>query len=144
MTRYTDLPELSGVRLRTITSWYDGPLAGLAVHGDQTYWYQARPLEPADENNPGEYILYPLSHEELSAEVQRHEAFRELVGTHWDLGTHGQRVAGKVRNDKAAFDLYYKTYPPRREPYGDRPGIGRFRLADGALGPSRVTSTDAD
>src|SRR5258706_13714445 len=102
MTAFSDLPELAGVRLVTISNWFDGPLAGLAAYEGRTHWYEGRDPLSDDEGNAWEYVLYVLSASELTHELDRHEAFRQLVGTHWDLDDDGQRRGGEGRGDKAS------------------------------------------
>jgi hypothetical protein len=126
--QYNELPALSGVIVRTVANYYNGPLCGLAAFDGRLYWYNVRDFDFEDENTPWEYVLYDITEDEVAAEQERNEAFRAHVGTHEDLDETGRKIGGVLR-DQSGWSVFYDAYPPNERPtYKDRPQVGRFEI----------------
>jgi hypothetical protein len=63
-----DFPELDGVRLLWHADYWDGPLAGLARHNGQDYWFEVEVFDWDDPPAERRYLLYSLTEEELAEE----------------------------------------------------------------------------
>lgn len=119
------------VRLLWHTSYYDGPLEGMARYDGRHHWFALGPgSQEADARR--EFVLYPLTDAEITAEIEDHRLFRELVGAHCDYryDAHGRRHRAMARDlVSSSWESYGRRVadrPPRR--YRAREPVAAFLL----------------
>lgn len=126
------LPELrhpEDVRLLWHNGYWDGVLSGIASYMGRECWFGC----PDPARCHREYVVYPLTDQEIKTERHWHDLFRAHVGSHTDYtydesGRRSRPIASvKAR---ASWHLFYdaaKDRPPR-DNFTDREPIGVFSL----------------
>jgi hypothetical protein len=96
-----------------ISDYYDGPLAGVALHSARfcSYLLAEEEPEPWREGWYRRYWLIQLTPDQEDEERQWHDLFRAHVGTHWDhpVGTEPGRVKPREHHH-----LFYEPYSKRK------------------------------
>lgn len=124
-SRLTGLPELTGVRLRWFSDWYDGPVTGLATHDGREYWFVTVTDDEGEhwDFDPRVYVLHELTPAQLAEERLAHRSFAAL-----DLPgcLHTPRCPATPGDDDLAA-LYARWPPEREDAYLRAPAVGWCR-----------------
>ena len=127
-SRLTGLPELTGVRKLWFSDWYDGPITGIAAHGDREYWFVM--VTDDDEGgfwdfDPRVYILHRISLEQLAQAWDAHRGFA-AAGLPGCLHSPLCATTGVTNNDMLAA-LRDRWPPEDEDDYMNAPAVGWFR-----------------
>lgn len=103
------IPE-SEVRMLWHAGYWDGPLSGMCMVDGQHYWFQCAFESYRDRHR--KFWLLELPPDDLAAELERHELFRECVGRHHDY-VNNRRVCYYTPTGREKE--YHDRYPSSRE-----------------------------
>lgn len=80
------------VRIRWASSYWDGPLEGLAILDGREVWFSFAD-DSCDPKSTWSrrFWLVQLTPEQLSLELEQHAEFQRYVGTHFDYDNDGRR-----------------------------------------------------
>lgn len=108
-----EIPRLSGnndeIKLLWYLDYYDGELTGILEYKTQKcYFHMVNHIEE-DKKYYRLYAIVPLSDEEFSNELKRHELFRKHVGWHTDYLTDKCRIQPESEWHKF-YDVKFPDY----------------------------------
>jgi hypothetical protein len=113
-----DLPILSPrndyletVEMWSPSGWWDGPVNGLARWQQQLQWFQLS-SDLADQDQV--YRLFALSDDERACELEHHQAFERLVGTHFCFHLP---LDERIRHPSGQHSSFYQQPRPDRQDY---------------------------
>lgn len=126
----TDIAIVSEVARSSVTllwfdDFYDGPLAGMAEINGTRYLFDIIDRNVlGDEVEDRRYWLIAITDGQLKEELQWHDLFGDIVGTHFDFTDRASLQRASVDMD-AFYDSYRKRVPPD---YSNNDVVGWFRL----------------
>jgi hypothetical protein len=126
-SRLTGLPELTQVRKLWFSDWYDGPITGIAAHGDHEYWFVLVADDSAGgswDYDPRIYVLHRISPEQLARAWDEHRSFA-AAGLPGCL--HSPPCATTVATSAGTLAALRERWPPENEDdYMNAPAVGWF------------------
>lgn len=135
--RYKELPQIPGSELKILweSSRYDGPLTGVMLYEGKKHYFAMQKESYVETDSPEyperrrHFVLYALSDEQIHELTERHEEFREHVGTHCDYDETGRRCVGKTKS-RSTWHFFYEKYEDQRMSFHDNEAVGWYDELD--------------